>query len=64
VHQSPAAQVTSQRLKVAVRIRPVLQKDYGKEIIVSSEGQNALRLSDMSHHIKAHYDRVFDQESE
>jgi hypothetical protein len=49
---------------VAVRIRKVLRADYGKDIVVSSEGDDGLKLNDMSHYMRCKYDRVFDQQDD
>jgi len=49
-----------------VRVRPTLPKDFAKEVIVfahkSEESQHTdlVRITDMSHHITSHFDRVFE----
>lgn len=65
-----------QRLNVAVRIRPILPKDFDKEVIIHAESApkpngeqqkddslgnelNMVRLTDMTHHMKSRYQRVF-----
>jgi hypothetical protein len=51
-----------QRLNVAVRIRPFLPKDAGREVITHvDESQKLLTLTDMTHHVKSKFDKVFDQ---
>ena len=73
-----ASALTTQRLRVALRVRPLLPKDLGREVVVhaekpdmssladaagSPEGKQTLRLTDMTHHVKSTYDRVFDAEA-
>ena len=55
-----------QKMKVAVRIRPILPQDFAKEVVINatepSEGEDhptCLQLSNMTHHINATFNRVF-----
>ncbi len=77
---------------MALRIRPILSKDFNKEIILHAEYKNSdtkqkdmelnsnnnhtsinseididrpqvLRLTDMTHHMRVEYHRVFPQEA-
>ena len=50
-----------QRLNVAVRVRPLLPKDIGKEVIVHADSSNRklISLIDMTHHVKSKFDEVF-----
>ena len=62
----------SQKIKVAVRIRPYLERDIGQETVVFpmeshmvgrkevvDEEATTITLTDMTHHVTSKYDMVF-----
>jgi hypothetical protein len=53
--QTPAPVATLQRLQVAMRVRPMLAKDIGRQTCVSvgqdGEVPNIVQLTDLTHHI-------------
>eukprot|EP00347_Sterkiella_histriomuscorum_P009120 403342444 len=54
----------TERIQVAVRIRPKLQSEYLSDDVVQSDGQsNKIRVTDSVHLIESKYDLVLDQKS-
>ncbi|CDW83904.1 kinesin motor domain containing protein [Stylonychia lemnae] len=62
--QNAEQQVKSEKIRVAVRVRPFLAKEIGKESVcyVSKNGKQ-IRVSDLSHTIEGTYDKVFPKEA-
>ena len=54
----------SDRIRVAVRIRPPLAKEYGKEHCIqkNSNDHTAIRVTEPGRIIESKYDRVFNDE--
>ena len=56
--------IEMQKLNVAVRIRPLLPRDIGKDPVVYSDSSNSVRLTDMTKHLKFKYPQVFSGEDQ
>jgi len=59
----PVLPSTDERIKVFVRIRPLLRAEIGKEQVAFTNPQNPghLRVSDHSRYFESTFDRVFDE---
>lgn len=53
----------SEKIKVAVRIRPQLRSEVGKECVCHAQNNKQIRVQDMTHIIDATYDAVFPRNS-
>lgn len=64
-----ASMQKNESIKVCIRVRPLLQHEFGKEEIIyypDNEGSGlvTIRVADGQHYIESHYDQVFTQYSQ
>lgn len=62
--QSAIQKVRNEQIKVAIRVRPPIQRELGKELVVSiDKAKKSVRILDDSKNEVGHYNQVFDQDS-
>lgn len=57
--------VSDEKIKVFIRVRPIMRSEVGKEIIVFTDksSPSLVRVSDHSHYHESTFNKVFDQKS-
>eukprot|EP00350_Pseudokeronopsis_sp_OXSARD2_P004268 CAMPEP_0170541622 /NCGR_PEP_ID=MMETSP0211-20121228/1312_1 /TAXON_ID=311385 /ORGANISM="Pseudokeronopsis sp., Strain OXSARD2" /LENGTH=132 /DNA_ID=CAMNT_0010844431 /DNA_START=271 /DNA_END=669 /DNA_ORIENTATION=- len=56
--------VKQERIKVAVRVRPQITRELGKELVVfPSKNSKSIKVSDLAHTIESAYDVIYDNEA-
>lgn len=62
--ESHQAKTKQDRIQVAVRVRPFLNKEYNKdEVVFCDSNVNSIKVSDLTHVVESKYDKVFPQET-